>query len=768
MTRTNRRTVPREVLAAVSFLASLFLAIGPGATRAEAQTHAYVANTTANVVTVLDTATNAVRGTIAVGTAPAEVVVTRDAARAYVTNTGSNSVSVIDTVTQTVVATFPVGDRPSGIAVAPGGDRVYVLGASGVVEVIDAGSHAVVASVAVGGTDGTVAIAPDGSRLYVASGNVSVIDTATNTLIGSFAPEAVALPDVDNFAVAVAISPDGSRAYVSVVTYYYDFQGFRAGGGIAVIDTATNAVTQTIPLYSLPGSLAFTRDGSRAYVGIEGYWADTGYGAAFFPGRWVAAIDAVTNATIAWIDLGADGALWNLQHTPAGLAVTPDRTGVYVSIPVINSVAAIDTATNVVKQTIAVAAGPSGVAVLPDPSATSSPYVIDAVNDSPALPLVASSAEPAVADVLANDTIGGARAAVGNVDLSTVSSTSAGVTLDPASGAVWIASDAELGSHSLIYEICEVGNPDNCDQAMVTLTVRAPKVIDAADDRATSFPGRTAIANVVANDTLDGSSAMANVALSLVSGGNTGVSLDLANGSVFVAAGTPVGDHALVYRICEIASPTNCDDGTVTVAVVPYVIRAENDSATAPRTGGTAVANVLANDTLDGKTATLARVTVSQVSSTAAGITLDAATASVSVARGTPAGVQILVYRICEAASPANCSDATVAVTVNPYVVNAVADQARASSKSAGTAIASVLANDRLGDAQATTANVRLALVSMTPATSKIRLDLSDGSVDVLGKTSSGLYTLVYEICETESLTNCGRATVSLELSGRN
>jgi hypothetical protein len=45
-------------------------------------------------------------------------------------------------------------------------------------------------------------------------------------------------------------------------------------------------------------------------------------------------------------------------------------------------------------------------------------------------------------------------------------------------------------------------------------------------------------------------------------------------------------------------------------------------------------------------------------------------------------------------------------------------------------------------------------------------LDLSDGSVDVLGKTESGVYLLVYEICEIASPTNCDRATVSLDLSG--
>jgi hypothetical protein len=72
----------------------------------------------------------------------------------------------------------------------------------------------------------------------------------------------------------------------------------------------------------------------------------------------------------------------------------------------------------------------------------------------------------------------------------------------------------------------------------------------------------------------------------------------------------------------------------------------------------------------------------------------------------------------------------------------------------------------RLGGGPATLANVTLSFVSLTPANSRIRLDLTDGSVDVLGKTESGLYLLVYEICEIAMPTNCARATVRLDLSG--
>ena len=59
-----------------------------GATRTEAQTKAYVAHASANLVTVIDTATGAVAGTIAVGAGPTRVAITRDGTRAYVTNGG--------------------------------------------------------------------------------------------------------------------------------------------------------------------------------------------------------------------------------------------------------------------------------------------------------------------------------------------------------------------------------------------------------------------------------------------------------------------------------------------------------------------------------------------------------------------------------------------------------------------------------------------------------------------------------------------------------
>jgi len=44
---------------------------------------------------------------------------------------------------------------------------------------------------------------------------------------------------------------------------------------------------------------------------------------------------------------------------------------------------------------------------------------------------------------------------------------------------------------------------------------------------------------------------------------------------------------------------------------------------------------------------------------------------------------------------------------------------------------------------------------------------MSQPSVDVLGKTSSGIYVLTYEVCEIAMPANCARAAVAIDLSGK-
>ncbi len=745
-------------------LALLPLFVLAGATRTEAQTKAYVADTAANVVTVIDTATRTAVGTVTVGTHPADAAITRDGTRVYVTNGGDDSISVIDTVSDAVIDTIPVGHSPSALAVTPDGSTLYVMTDGGVVDVVDTALHTIAATISVG-SSGDIAMTPDGRRVYVAAGLLYIIDTATNAIVRSFPAEAAPIPDVTHTASSVTIAPDGSRAYVGVVTFNFTGGNFSGGGNVVLVDTASEAVTGTINLFTaLPASIALTPDGSRAYVGIQSHWVNTGYGAGFFNGREIYVIDTITNTIPALIDLGADGPNWTQQNTAAGIGVTPDRSAVYAAIHRLGVVAVADVNTNAVTSLIPVTSFPSALAIVPATVALV-PYLIDAVDDSGTVTSVGATA---VANVLENDRLGGIRVTTAHVTLAQQSSTSGGVSLDPATGAVNVARGTEVGIQTLVYRICEIAAPSNCDQATVTVTVLPPYVIDAVNDSASTLPGRTVLASVLANDTLGGTPATtARVRLSVVSSTSAGLTLDTATGSVYVAVGTAGGTQTLTYRICEIVDLSNCDTADVTITVIPFFIDAVDDSGSAPRTGGTAVANVLANDRFTNVAATLATVRLTQLSSTNAGVSLNVANGAVTVAAGTAVGTHTLRYSICEIAAPSNCDEAIVTVTVRHLLIIAANDNASGSSKVANTVLASVLTNDRLEGAPATLANVRLSFVSLTPANSQIRLDLTDGSVDVLGKTSSGLYSLVYEICEAAMPVNCARGTVGINLSGK-
>jgi hypothetical protein len=115
---------------------------------------------------------------------------------------------------------------------------------------------------------------------------------------------------------------------------------------------------------------------------------------------------------------------------------------------------------------------------------------------------------------------------------------------------------------------------------------------------------------------------------------NAGITLSGTN--VLVAAGTPAGNYSLVYQICEILNPTNCDTATVSVTVTTATIDAVADAGTPINgfTGGTAFTNVLANDTLNNAPVVADQVNTTFVSATNAGITLSGT--NVLVAAGTP------------------------------------------------------------------------------------------------------------------------------------
>ena len=135
----------------------------------------YVVNNSANTVSVIDTATNAVTTTIdTLSGAPLQIAVTPDGAFAYVVGFGANKgfVNVIDTSTNQVIFADTVSglENPMAIAIAPGGAFAYVADTcSGIacVDVIDTSTHQVATTVSIPGTvtpsNASIGVSPDGS-----------------------------------------------------------------------------------------------------------------------------------------------------------------------------------------------------------------------------------------------------------------------------------------------------------------------------------------------------------------------------------------------------------------------------------------------------------------------------------------------------------------------------------------------------------------------------------------------------------------------------
>jgi YVTN family beta-propeller protein len=90
-----------------------------------------------------------VTATIKVGEHPYCVTTNPDGSRAYVTNTGADTVSVIDTVANKVIATIPVGGFPEGISYDAQHNRIYVASwMDDAVDVIDAKTNQKINSIA--------------------------------------------------------------------------------------------------------------------------------------------------------------------------------------------------------------------------------------------------------------------------------------------------------------------------------------------------------------------------------------------------------------------------------------------------------------------------------------------------------------------------------------------------------------------------------------------------------------------------------------------
>lgn len=203
----------------------------------------------------------------------------------------------------------------------------------GNVSVIDTADNTVIDTITAGSRPSGAAITPNGRQVYIGNWfyDVSVIDTSLGAVTAT-------IPGVNSFGTAV--TPDGNFAYIT-----------NLGGSctVTVVETATNTVVTHVDVGGcLSGGgaydLAVTPDG--AYVYLASWW-----------GNSVSVIDTSTNTLYTVFGVG---------NRPQSIAITPDGALAYVTVEADNQVKVIDIATNTIIHTIPVGSGPFGVAITPD------------------------------------------------------------------------------------------------------------------------------------------------------------------------------------------------------------------------------------------------------------------------------------------------------------------------------------------------------------------------------------------------------------------
>ena len=240
------------------------------------------------------------------------------------------------------------------------------------VSVIDTATDTVVATIPVGAGPTGVAVNAAGTRVYVSntgSGNVSVINTATHTV--------TATVPVGVGPIGVAVNPAGTRVYVANLF----------SQSLSVIDTTTNAIVANVAMGTFVLGVAVNPAGTRVYITTPAADStkllvlDTAsntivdtlvvgmspQGVTVNPAGTRVYVTSDQNSTVSVIDAATHRIVTNVwtEENPTLVAVNPAGTRAYVTNFGADSVLVFDTATNIFVAKIEVGAAPVGIAVNP-------------------------------------------------------------------------------------------------------------------------------------------------------------------------------------------------------------------------------------------------------------------------------------------------------------------------------------------------------------------------------------------------------------------
>ncbi|HEV8525265.1 MAG TPA: cytochrome D1 domain-containing protein [Terriglobales bacterium] len=272
-----------------------------------------VLNKTDNTLAIVDAASLKVVATVPTGMGPHEVAVSNDGKTAYVANYGSgpqpgSTLSVVDLGTlKAREVSLGALQRPHGITES-GGKIYFTAEGSRLVARLDPASERVDWLMGTGQlVTHMVVVAPKLNKLYTA--NIGS-DTVTVVNLSASGPQQMKQIATGKGPEGMDLSPDGKELWV----------GPRGDGGLAIIDTGTDTIKQTLQVGKAPIRVKFTPDGKRVLV------SDAAAGEVII-------FDPAARKEVKRIPVG---------EAPVGIQVTPDGKRAFVAATRADKVFEID------------------------------------------------------------------------------------------------------------------------------------------------------------------------------------------------------------------------------------------------------------------------------------------------------------------------------------------------------------------------------------------------------------------------------------------
>ncbi|MEY2793082.1 MAG: hypothetical protein RJA76_1074, partial [Bacteroidota bacterium] len=367
-------------------------------------------------------------------------------------------------------------------------------------------------------------------------------------------------------------------------------------------------------------------------------------------------------------------------------------------------------------------------------------------------------------DISTNDVIYGG-ATYSNPQNTSGNGSSASFTLNADGSYTFEATTPGIYTYNV--SVCPIGQ-SSCSISKVTFTIKNPLLVNnppiANNDVATVISGNTVTTPVLANDKCTTQNCNLPVSgLTIVNQPAHGTAIVLPNGTIsYTPTNGYVGNDVLTYQICQNGT-SNCATATISYGILAGsqtdVTTAGDDFAL---TKGTAQieGNVLINDASTNNNATLLVSSWGSLPSNKGTLTGNAnGTFTFTPAPGFVGSIDV-VYTVCDQSNPANCSNATLHIVVDPAPT---ASNDVINNRTNGVFVVDILANDQIQAGQGisisrqngTGAGTAQGSVSFDPLTGLMIYTPSpfDGNTVTVG----------YTVCDTNySPAQCAQATVSI------